>query len=112
MIFAKEEVHVVELDRISAVLCDQVAENCCGAFRRFHTLFVAVGGMDPAEAAVEGASDAGVMDCSAFAEEGRPEIFFDGHPMEGMTGELVRPLARALVVVSWDANDIFIGNSQ
>src|SRR5258706_1193462 len=112
MIFPEEKVHVVELDGVGAVLCDEVREDCGGAFWRFHALLVAVGGMDTAEAAVEGASDAGVMDRGAFAEEGWPEIFFDGHAMEGVPGEFVGALHRTFGVVAREAEYIFIGETE
>src|SRR5258705_10456528 len=112
MVFPEEEVHIVELDGVSAVFCDQMAENCGGTFRRFHALLVAVGGVDGAEAAVEGASDAGVMDCGAFAEKGGPEIFFNGHAMEGMPWEFVRPLHRPFGVVAGEAEDVFIRETK
>src|SRR5260370_8047298 len=99
MVFPEEEVHVVELDGVCAVFCDQVSENCCGALRRFHALLVAVGGVDATEAAIEGASDAGVMDCGAFAEEGWPEIFFNGHAMEGVPRQPLSSLHRPLAFI-------------
>src|SRR5216683_5114068 len=112
MVFPEEEVHVVELDGVCAVFCDQVSENCCGALRRFHALLVAVGGVDATETAVEGASDAGVMDCGAFAEEGWPEIFFDGHAMEGMPREFVGAFHRPFGVVAREAEDVFIRETE
>src|SRR5882757_3210437 len=112
MIFSEEEVHVVELDRVCAILCDQVAKDCGGALRRFHPLFVAVGCMDAAEAAVEGTSDAGVMDRGTFAEKGWPEIFFNRHAMEGVPGELVRTLHGPFGVISREAEDVFIGKAK
>src|SRR5258707_13612532 len=106
MIFPKEEVHVVELDRVSAIFCDQVAENCGGALPRFHALFIPVGGVDATEAAIKGASNAGVMDCSAFAEKGGPKIFFDGHAMEGVPGELVWTLHGPFGVIARETEDV------
>src|ERR1700712_3069048 len=108
MVFPEEEVHIVELYGIGTVLCDKVAENCGGPFRRFHALLVAIGCVDAAETAVEGASDAGVMDCSAFAEEGWPKIFCDRYTMEGVPGELVRALHRTFGVVARKAEDVLI----
>src|SRR5882724_1891611 len=105
MIFSQKEVHIVELDRVCAILCDQVAEDCGGALRRFHPLFVAVSGMDAAKAAIEGASNAGVMDRGAFAEKGWPEIFFNGHAMEGVPRELVRTLHGPFGVIAREAED-------
>src|SRR5258705_1826521 len=112
MVFPEEEVHVVELDGVCAVFCDQMAENCRGALRRFHALFVAVGGMDAAEAAIEGASDACVMDCGALTEVGGPEIFLDGHAMEGMPWEFVRTLHRPFGVIAGEAEDVFIRETE
>src|SRR5712691_338402 len=112
MIFSEKEVHIVELDGVCAILCDQVAEDCGGALRRFHALLVAVGGVHAAEAAIEGASDACVMDCGAFAEEGWPEIFFNGHAMEGVPRELVWTLHRPFGVIAGEAEDIFIGETK
>src|ERR1700758_5058393 len=109
MVFPEEEVHIVELDRVCTVFCDQVAEDCCGALRRLHSLLVAVGSVDAAEAAVERATDASVMDCSAFAEEGWSKVFFYGDAMEGMPGEFVRTFHRAFGVVAREAEDVFIG---
>src|SRR3984893_12369910 len=86
MILSQKEVHIVELDGVCAILRDQVAKDRGSALRRFHALLIAVGGMDAAEAAIEGASDAGVMDCGAFAKEGWSEIFFDGHGMARRPG--------------------------
>src|SRR6266550_4698229 len=112
MVLPEEEVHVVELDGVCAILCDQVTENCGGTLRRFHTLLVAVGGVDAAEAAIEGAPYACVMDCGAFAEEGRPEIFFNGHAMEGVPGELVWTLHGAFGVIAGEAEDVLIGETE
>ncbi len=36
VIFAKEEVHVVELNGVGTVFCDKVGEDCGGALGRFH----------------------------------------------------------------------------
>src|ERR1700692_1809622 len=112
MIFSEKEVHIVELDGVSAVFCDQMGENCGSALRRFHALIVAVRGVDAAETTVEGASDAGVMDCCAFAEEGWPEIFFDRHPMEGVPGKLVRAFHGPFSVIARETKNIFIGEAK
>src|SRR3981081_4642792 len=112
MVFPEEEVHIVELDGVCTVFCDQVGENCGGALRRFHPLLVAVGGVDAAEAAVEAASDAGVMNCGAFAAEAWPEIFLDGQAVEGMPWEFVRTLHRPFGVIARKAEDILIGETK
>src|SRR5260370_4092533 len=112
MVFPEEEVHIVELDRVCAVFCDQMAEDCGGALGRFQALLVAVGGVDATETAVEGASNAGVMDCGAFAEKGWPQIFFYGHAMEGVPGEFVRTPHRAFGVIAGEAEDVFIRETK
>jgi hypothetical protein len=68
--------------------------------------------MDTAETAVEGAADAGVMDRGTFAEEGRPEVFFYGHAMEGVPGEFVGTFHRPFGVVAREAEYVFIGETE
>ena len=112
VIFAKEEVHVVELHGVGTVFCDKVGEDCGGALGRFHSFFVAVGCVNSAEAAVERAAYAGVMDRSAFAEEGWAKIFFDRDAMKGMPGKLVGAFHGALGVVARESEDVFVGEAE
>jgi hypothetical protein len=108
VVFSEEEVHIVELNGVRAVLCDQVTENRSGTLGRFHALLIAVRRMNATEAAVEGASDAGVVHRSAFAEEGWPQIFFDWEAMKGMPRKLVWSLHGPLGVVAGKAEDVFV----
>ncbi len=99
MIFPKEEIHVVELDGVCAVALNEMREDGDGAFGRFELLLVAVSRMHTAEAAVEGAADAGMVDGGTLTEERRSQILLHRQPMEGRPGELVWALHRALAVI-------------
>src|SRR5277367_4653434 len=92
MIFAKKEVHIVELHRIGAVAASQIIENLDCPFRRLHAFRPAIRSMHTTKAAIERASNAGVMHCGSLAKEGGPEVFLDRQTMEGRPGKIIRPL--------------------
>jgi len=108
LVFTQEEVHIVELDGICAVVLDEMGEDGNRTLGRLELFLVAVGCVHTTEAAVKGAADAGVVDGCSFPEERRAEIFFNRDAMEGGPWELVRSLHGALPVVAAQAEEIFV----
>src|ERR1700733_9670883 len=90
MVFSKEEVHVVELDRISAVAGHQVIKNFGCPLRRLHALCSSIGGMHSAETAVERTADTGVMHRRALPEERGPQVLLHRQTMKRRPGKFVR----------------------
>ena len=112
VIFAKKEVHVIELNRVGAVSGHQIVENPGRSLRRLHTLCPSVGCMDTAEAAIEGAADAGMMDRGTLAKEGGPQVPGDRKAMEGRPGELVRAFHWPLGVGAMKAEGVFVAEAE
>src|ERR1700749_1399259 len=112
VVLSEKEVHIIELNRISTVLSDQMGENGGGTFRRLHTLFVSISSVDTAEAAIKRTADTGVMYRGAFAEERRAKIFFDRKTMERRPRKFIGPLHGPLCVIPWKPEDVFIGEAE
>src|SRR5581483_3848672 len=75
VVLAQEEIHVVELHRISTVLLSQVAQDGFRARRALHQFAGAISSMNAAETAVEWAANARMMRGCALPEERRPQVF-------------------------------------
>ena len=75
VIFTQEEVHVVELHGIGAILRNQMLQDRGRSLRTLESFARTVSGVDSAETAAEGAADAGVVNRGTFAEERRPQVF-------------------------------------
>ena len=69
MVFLQEEIHIVELHGIRAILNFQVAEDRFCARRGFHQFTISVDGVDTAEAATERTTNARVMRRRPFPEK-------------------------------------------
>jgi hypothetical protein len=67
--------------------------------------------MDTAEAAVEGAAYTCMVDRSAFAKEGRAQVFFHGKAVKGRPWELIRALHLPLSIVVTETEHVLVGKT-
>ncbi len=94
--FVEEEVVVVEVDRIHAVVLDQPGQVLGGALGPLHLLLAAEHADHPAEVAGVGTADRGLVDARAAAEHGRAQIGLDVDLVVGRRGQLAGPLPQPL----------------
>src|ERR1700727_2789870 len=99
VVFPQEEIHIVELNGVGTVVSHEMGKDCSGALWRFHAFFVPIGCMNPAETAVEGTADAGMVYCGTLAKERRTEVLLHGKFVKGRPGKLIRPFHWTFSVV-------------
>src|SRR6185369_8852784 len=82
--------------------------SACG---RLHLLAIAISCVNPTEAALEWASDAGLVRGGSPSEEGRTEVLLKGNRMEWRCGKSVRRLHEPFRIVPVQAKHVAIGES-
>src|SRR5664279_5396449 len=92
MRFLEEEIVVVEVHGVHAVMLHEIREVRLGARWRFEFLETSERRDDTAEIACVQAADRGLINAVAFPEGGRLEIRVEGDPMPGQHGERVGTL--------------------
>ena len=106
----EEEIVVVELHRIDAVLALQMGEDGGGALGRFH-LFAVVHRHHAAEVAAEGTADAGLVDGGAGAQERGADVARGIQPVVGIPGKFGGGTQRALGVVHVEPEGVAPGKA-
>src|ERR1700733_754782 len=86
-------------------------EDGDGSLRRLHLLVAAVGGVDPAEAAVERTSDARMVHSRALSEERGTQILLHRDAVVRKPGEVIRPFHRPLAIGTMQPEGILIGKA-
>src|SRR5580658_7666505 len=110
MTFVQEEIVVVELHSVHAVISLKHVEYFRGSFRRFDLLPSVEDRHYAAELAAERATDAGVMHTGAAAQEGGEQVTFDGsEAMIRQPREVIRGAERTLGIVNVQAEGVLEG---
>src|ERR1700729_76179 len=111
MIFSKKKIHIIELNRIYAVVLNQMSQNRNSTFRRFHFFFVAICSMNTAKAAIERTADARMVNCSPLAEEGGTQVLFHWEAMKWRPRKRIGAFHQPLLISLAQAKHVFVGKS-
>ena len=111
MVLAQEEVHVVKLHGIGAVLRHKMPQNGFGARRTLHALAIAVGRVDSAETAAERATDTGVMHRRTLPEKRGAKIFLDRNLVKRRPRKCVWAFHQPFRIVAMEAEDVLVGQT-
>src|SRR5579864_860613 len=107
MRFPQEKIHIHEYDGIDPVAFFQMPQRRRRAYRVLHLFAAAESGADAAEAALERASDAGLIGSGPLAEVGALQVLLCRNTMKWNDGECVRTLHGALAIVMMFAGFVF-----